>query len=220
VVFDENRESSSSKSTPTTSATISNVLVCSPFVSAASSQLMFTICRVCSGPGQPTFHHKDSKILVLRNFRGDVSITHPVNYATGSGVSSGGWVIELYQKANTVNELLSIPVLSNVDGYDTIGWGDTGTRQFTIQSAYRLHNGPIHVEGDWNNLWAWRGPHRIQTFIWLAARERILTNLCRSKWRVEISPICSRCGKDDETVVSCVAGLCLRYSGMTTSRSI
>ncbi|MCI19533.1 ribonuclease H, partial [Trifolium medium] len=104
--------------------------------------------------------------------------------------------------AHIVNELLSIPAPSNVDGYDTIGWGGTSTHQFTIQSAYRLQNGPIHgMEGDWKNLWAWRGPHRIQTFIWLAARERILTNLRRSKWGVRISPICSRCGRDDETTV-------------------
>lgn len=80
--------------------------------------------------------------------------------------------------------------------------GGTNTNQFTIQSAYRLQHGDIHaLEGDWKSLWDWKGPHRIQTFIWLAAQERILTNFRRSKWGVGISPLCTRCGRDDETTI-------------------
>jgi hypothetical protein len=80
--------------------------------------------------------------------------------------------------------------------------GGGNTHQFIIQSAYRLQHGDIHVlEGDWKSLWDWKGPHRIQTFIWLATQERILTNFWISKWGVGISPLCTRCGRDDETTI-------------------
>jgi ribonuclease HI len=101
-----------------------------------------------------------------------------------------------------VNQVLALPAPNDADGPDSIGWGGTNTHRFTIQSAYRLQHGDIHApEGNWKSLWDWKGPHRIQTFIWLAAQERILTNFRRSKWGVGISPLCTRCGRDDETTI-------------------
>jgi hypothetical protein len=84
-----------------------------------------------------------------------------------------------------VNQVVLLPTPIDADGPDVMGWEDTNTYKFTIQSAYRLQHGDIHaLEGDWNSLWDWKGPHRIKTFIWLAAQERILTNFRRSKWGV------------------------------------
>ncbi|GAU45178.1 hypothetical protein TSUD_178710 [Trifolium subterraneum] len=40
---------------------------------------------------------------------------------------------------------------------------------------------PHVAEGEWKTLWGWKEPRRIQTFMWLAAHERILTNVRRSK---------------------------------------
>ncbi|PNX61642.1 hypothetical protein L195_g060760, partial [Trifolium pratense] len=83
-----------------------------------------------------------------------------------------------------------------------IGWGGTNTKHFTIQSAYNIQRGHIHsIEGEWQAIWAWRGPHRIQTFMWMAAHERILTNYRRSRWGIGISPLCNICGAADETVI-------------------
>jgi hypothetical protein len=82
-----------------------------------------------------------------------------------------------------------------------ISW-DREAQPFTIQRAYVLHHGEIHAwEGDWKSLWDWKWPHRIQTFIGLVAHERILINFRRSKWRVGISPICTRCERGDETTI-------------------
>ena len=36
----------------------------------------------------------------------------------------------------------------------------------------------------------------------MTAQERILTNLRRNKWRVGISPLCTRCRRDDETTIN------------------
>ncbi|CAJ2669285.1 unnamed protein product [Trifolium pratense] len=101
-----------------------------------------------------------------------------------------------------VNQLVAIPAPKDTDGPDLLGWGGTSTRQFTVQSAYNLQRGNnISIAGNWESLWSWNGPHRIQTFLWIATHERLLTNYRRSKWGNGISPTCPSCGNDDETII-------------------
>ncbi|GAU34538.1 hypothetical protein TSUD_219210 [Trifolium subterraneum] len=91
----------------------------------------------------------------------------------------------------TVNQLVAIPALKDTNGVDSLGWSGTNTRHFTVQSAYNLQQGDYpSIDGKWKSLWSWKGPHRIQTFMWIAAHERLLTNYRRSKWRSGISPTC------------------------------
>jgi len=69
------------------------------------------------------------------------------------------------------------------NGYDNIGWGGTNTRNFTIQSDYDSQNSRAQsIKGDWKAFWSWKGPHIIQTFMCMAAHERLLTNYRKSKW--------------------------------------
>ncbi|PNX68691.1 ribonuclease H, partial [Trifolium pratense] len=103
-----------------------------------------------------------------------------------------------------VSQVMALPAPTDVDGPDTLGWDRTNTHQFTVRSAYTLQHViamPLVAKGDWKTLWGWKGPHRIQTFIWLAAHERILTNAGRSKWGVGISPTCASCVREDETTL-------------------
>jgi len=99
--------------------------------------------------------------------------------------AEGDWNLSFLREnlpANTVNQVVALPTPIDADGTGVMGWEGTNTYQFTIQSVYRLQHGDIHaLEGDWNSLWDWKGPHRIQTFIWLVAQERIITNFHRSK---------------------------------------
>jgi ribonuclease HI len=76
------------------------------------------------------------------------------------------------------------------------------TRNFTVKSAYDNQNTIAEpIVEDWKSLWSWKGPHRIQTFMWMAAHERLLTNFRRSKWGVGASPTCSRCDGVNETTI-------------------
>jgi len=119
--------------------------------------------------------------------------------------TSGEWDLNFLidnLHVDIVNQILALPTLSDFDGPDTVGWGGTNPLQFTVQSAYNLQQETsLAVGGDWKTLWNWKGPHRIQTFIWLDAHGRILTNYRRSKWGVGISPTCPCCAKEDETVI-------------------
>ncbi|CAJ2644330.1 unnamed protein product [Trifolium pratense] len=105
-----------------------------------------------------------------------------------------------YYHSKTI--VLAIPAPMDIDGKDTIGWGGTNTRNFTVKSAYENQNIRAQpIEGDWKAVWSWKGPHRIQTFMWMAAHDRLLTNFRRSKWGVGASPTCSRCDRVNETLI-------------------
>ncbi|CAJ2657953.1 unnamed protein product [Trifolium pratense] len=119
--------------------------------------------------------------------------------------TEGHWdlnFLHTHLNPNIVSQIMAIPAPIGTDGDDTIGWKGTNTHHFTVKSAYDLqHGNDNHINGDWNKIWAWKGPHRIQTFMWIAAHDRLLTNARRSKWGVGVSPICSICGNDEETVI-------------------
>jgi hypothetical protein len=53
--------------------------------------------------------------------------------------------------------------------------------------AYESLN-KVPIDGEWKALWSWKGPHRIQTCMWMAAHERLLTNYCKSKRVSEYLP--------------------------------
>ncbi|GAU49151.1 hypothetical protein TSUD_87340 [Trifolium subterraneum] len=64
-----------------------------------------------------------------------------------------------------------------------------GEEQPQDSSQYRAlirHYQPL--AGEWKALWSWNDPHRIQTFIWMAAHERLLTNYRRRIESSRISP--------------------------------
>jgi hypothetical protein len=104
--------------------------------------------------------------------------------------------------SNFCFQVLAIPAPMDIDGQDTIGWGGTNTRNITVKSAYDNQNTRTQpIVGDWKALWSWKGPYRIQTFMWMAAHERLLTNFRRSRWGVGASPTCSRCDRVNETII-------------------
>jgi ribonuclease HI len=118
---------------------------------------------------------------------------------------SGDWDVNfltIHLLDGIVKNLVAIPAPKDTDGPDFIGWSGTNTRYFTVQSAYNLQReSNLPIEGNWKSLWSWKGPHRIQTFMWIAAHERLLTNYRRSRWGSGISPTCPACGNADETVI-------------------
>jgi len=101
-----------------------------------------------------------------------------------------------------VNQLVAIPAPKEIDGLYSMGWTWTNTRYFTIQSAYNLQRErDLSIEGNWKSLWSWKGPHIIQTFMWISAHKRLLTNYRKSRWGSGISPLCPTCGNGDETII-------------------
>ncbi|CAN1188300.1 Putative ribonuclease H protein At1g65750 [Linum perenne] len=68
-------------------------------------------------------------------------------------------------------------------GPDDWIWGCEKSGIFSIKSAYNLI---CRAESDneaekWKCVWKWTGPYRIRFFLWLAAKERLLTNAARMR---------------------------------------
>ncbi|CAJ2634326.1 unnamed protein product [Trifolium pratense] len=118
---------------------------------------------------------------------------------------NGHWNIDFIKAhlpPDKANQVLAIPAPMEADGPDSLGWKGTSTRHFTVQSAYEHQCQNLnHIEGDWQKIWDWKGPHKLQNFMWIAAHERLLTNYRQSRWRIGVSPICPSCGNGDETLL-------------------
>ncbi|CAN1148227.1 Putative ribonuclease H protein At1g65750 [Linum perenne] len=80
-------------------------------------------------------------------------------------------------------------------GDDDWVWGCEKSGVFTIKLAYDLI-GKIEnsIDGDrWKSIWKWKGPSRIRFFLWLAAKDRLLTNTARHKRGLSQDATCPRC---------------------------
>ena len=64
------------------------------------------------------------------------------------------------------------------DGIDQVYWKYSKNGNFTVSSAYSLLANSIHKseEKKWSIFWKWNGPHRIRMFLWLAFKDKLLTN--------------------------------------------
>ncbi|KAL4312666.1 hypothetical protein GQ457_01G024060 [Hibiscus cannabinus] len=112
---------------------------------------------------------------------------------------------------NVINNLLPHKVLRRVSavippnptfGSDTPSWRREENRLFSSSSAYNAleprseeENGKI-----WKLIWSQHLPQRIRVFLWLAAREALLTNLEHVKQHITSIITCELCGQGDEDV--------------------
>lgn len=119
--------------------------------------------------------------------------------------ASGAWNIDAIKDtlpSSIVHEITAIPPPMEEDGADSIGWSGTTDANFTTKSAYNLLcQSQTATQGDWPCIWKWRGPHRIQMFMWIVAHGRLLTNSRRHAWNPATSPTGAACHLEDETVM-------------------
>ncbi|CAN1179460.1 Putative ribonuclease H protein At1g65750, partial [Linum perenne] len=112
-------------------------------------------------------------------------------------MEDGGWNFELLEnllQPEMVDLVAGMaPPRPNRGDEDWI-WGREDSGKFTIKSAYNLicQTEEIPTLAIWKTIWRWDGPNRIRHFLWLAARNRLLTNESRkhrgmSQRRIEVS---------------------------------
>ncbi|CAN1129588.1 Putative ribonuclease H protein At1g65750 [Linum perenne] len=112
---------------------------------------------------------------------------------------------------NKLNRLLPNDIVEQVVGRsppreelgpDTWVWGESHDGRFKISSAYKIltDQNPHGGNDLFRKLWKWNGPCRTKFFLWLAFRERLLTNAERYRRHMSDSASCLRCGSREETV--------------------
>ncbi|CAN1181294.1 Putative ribonuclease H protein At1g65750 [Linum perenne] len=87
-------------------------------------------------------------------------------------------------------------------GEDDWIWGREKSGEFTIKSAYNLicQIDEVPVSTIWTAIWKWGGPNRIRHFLWLAAKDRLLTNATRKRRGMCQEAKCEFCHVGEETV--------------------
>lgn len=79
---------------------------------------------------------------------------------------------------------------------DEFGWLKLNGRDFSVRSAYDLQQ-ERRIGSNWRGwklLWCLKIQSRVRVFIWLIARDRILTNYSRWRWKLTADPVCYLCG--------------------------
>ncbi|CAN1822383.1 Putative ribonuclease H protein At1g65750 [Linum perenne] len=87
-------------------------------------------------------------------------------------------------------------------GDDDWIWGCEKSGIFSIKSAYNLISS-MEIGQDsekWKSIWNWPGPNRIRFFLWLAAKERLLTNAARLRRGLTQDATCPFCAAEEETI--------------------
>ncbi|CAA0831554.1 Protein of unknown function (DUF3527 [Striga hermonthica] len=79
----------------------------------------------------------------------------------------------------------------------------TAGGQFTTRSAYSSLTPDVFPVNRrlWKMIWSWVGPQRIHQFLWLAAKDRLLTNSERYRRHLATSPLCELCRSHPETTL-------------------
>ncbi|CAN1146008.1 Putative ribonuclease H protein At1g65750 [Linum perenne] len=87
-------------------------------------------------------------------------------------------------------------------GPDDWVWGCEKSGIFTIKSAYNLicRTETTQDSDRWKCVWSWAGPNRIRYFLWLVAKERLLTNTARLRRGLTQDASCPQCTASEESI--------------------
>ncbi|CAN1170479.1 Putative ribonuclease H protein At1g65750 [Linum perenne] len=118
---------------------------------------------------------------------------------------SGNWDTEKlrhFLDDDTIGEIMGMMPPNSDRGEDSWVWSGESNGKFSIRSAYDLIVKPANPNPDaqWELVWKWKGPARIQHFLWLVMHDRLLTNLERKRRHLSADSRCSRCGNSEESV--------------------
>ncbi|KAA3486878.1 LINE-1 reverse transcriptase isogeny [Gossypium australe] len=111
----------------------------------------------------------------------------------------GSWNLDLFHvwvPEEVINRITSIPPPHPDSGEDIVIWARSATGTFSVRSAYwslKEDTWNPHEEY-WKIPWKYKGPQRVRMFLWLAFRERLLTNSERARRGISHSSSCIICG--------------------------
>ncbi|XP_050216415.1 uncharacterized protein LOC126667478 [Mercurialis annua] len=86
------------------------------------------------------------------------------------------------------------------EGTDQPYWGLTSSGLFSVKSAYIVQDNDIWEEDNskWRAVWNWPGAQRVRTMLWLAAKNRLMTNSERGRRHMTDETSCMICGYHTE----------------------
>jgi len=101
------------------------------------------------------------------------------------------------------NDILATPLFDTVQE-DKVTWIEEWHGSYFVKSGYNLvlkefmHNNQFHVEGEWNNIWKFKAPHKVINLLWCLYRGCVPTCVRPSQWHVQCTPVCPWCESDEK----------------------
>ncbi|CAN1789810.1 Putative ribonuclease H protein At1g65750 [Linum perenne] len=152
-----------------------------------------------------TSHWLNSRVKLIDMItQPDISVdleTPVCEFVTKSGI----WDMDRLRPIlndDAICEIMGMTPSGEDRGEDAWVWGEEINGWFSIRSAYDLILKPVNnnPDVDWNWVWKWIGPSRVQHFLWLVTHDRLLTNLERKRRHISDSSSCPRCRDINESV--------------------
>ncbi|XP_016732262.1 uncharacterized protein [Gossypium hirsutum] len=117
--------------------------------------------------------------------------------------SDGSWNLDLlyvWLLEDVISRITSIPPPHLDYGSDRVIWARSALGVFSVHSAYwTLKEDTWNSQEEyWKSIWKYLGPQRVRVFLWLAFKQRILTNSERTRRGIDHSNSCTLCGHDFE----------------------
>ncbi|CAN1851672.1 Putative ribonuclease H protein At1g65750 [Linum perenne] len=117
--------------------------------------------------------------------------------------SDGSWNFELLERLlppYAVDLVAGMSPPKEDKGNDDWVWGCESSGLFSIKSAYALicKVGESVESEKWRTIWNSNGPNRVKFFLWLATKDRLLTNAARMRRNLCQAARCPRCAANIE----------------------
>ncbi|XP_057428997.1 uncharacterized protein LOC130722320 [Lotus japonicus] len=164
------------------------------------------------GNGQTTLFWSDTWNISLGNLSDYIPEDSPewvrflpVNYYA----ENGHWkreTLNLLLPPAIVNKVCTINPPDPTKGEDFLSWKPNPDGKFSINYVYPLllevENQNTHPS--FEAIWKFKGPPKVQSFLWKVAHNKILTNQERMKRNMSTNATCPRCLSADETVIHAI----------------
>ncbi|CAA0819658.1 Unknown protein [Striga hermonthica] len=124
------------------------------------------------------------------------------NYCT----ADGQWRWSLFSHllpAKVLLQIAAVPPPGETSGPDLLYWGFSVDGRFTMKSAYDSLSDDVITTDPWlwRVIWKWAGPQRIRQFMWLVAKNCLMTNSERCRRHLASSSTCELCGLAPESIL-------------------
>ncbi|CAN1818919.1 Putative ribonuclease H protein At1g65750, partial [Linum perenne] len=155
----------------------------------------------------------DSSLRLL-DFANTADPDFDLNSTVASFVdSSGQWQFQKLDRLlspEAVNVVAGMSPPQEDRGADDWIRGLEKSGLFTIKSAYSLicQTELIPSSNSWKGVWNWKGPSRIKYFLWLAAKDKLLTNEGRCRRGLSSDESCRWCATAAESILHVLRDCC------------
>ncbi|KAH1032453.1 hypothetical protein J1N35_044627 [Gossypium stocksii] len=152
--------------------------------------------RCWKDPWIPGIGSLISKIPSFANLNLDCCVKEFVN-------PNGSWNLDLFRvwlSEDIICRITSIPPPYPDSGLDRVIWAGSSSGHFSVRNAYwTLKEDTWNSKEEyWKLIWKHSGPQRVRVFLWLAFKNRLLTNAERVRREMGHNSSCSLCGYEFE----------------------